>query len=203
MTNPGGPQDWPRPPEPQAQPPQPGAAAPSPYGAPPSPYGPPPGQGGPPPAAPPAPYGAPPGYGAPPAYAPPGGGYGYYGQPGGGLPLSSAGKRFGAYLLEAVLVVVTLVIGWLIWSLIIWGKGQTPAKQVLHMRCVDQSSGRLATWGTMALRELVGKAILANVTCGISTLVGAIMVLGESRQGVWDKIANTVVVDDPQDTLLR
>lgn len=145
--------------------------------------------------------------GGPPAYAPPGapyggyGGYGAYGGIGNRLPMSSAGKRFGAYLLEALLLMATLVIGWLVWSLCIWGRGQTPAKQLLHMRCVDQHSGQVAGWGTMALREIVGKAILANVTCGISTLVGAFMVLGESRQGVWDKIANTIVVDDPQDTL--
>ena len=33
-----------------------------------------------------------------------------------GMPLSSAGKRFGAYLLEGMLLVVTLGIGWLVWS---------------------------------------------------------------------------------------
>lgn len=184
MSNPGGPQDWPQPPQPQTAPqyqPQPQYQAQPQY-------------------QPQAQFPAPP-QGGPPAYAPPGGAYGAYGGYGNRLPMSSAGKRFGAYLLEALLIVVTLVIGWFIWSLIAWGKGQTPAKQLLHMRCVDQQSGAVAGWGTMALRELVGKAILGNVTCGISTIVGAVMILGESRQGVWDKLANTVVVDDPQDTL--
>jgi uncharacterized RDD family membrane protein YckC len=132
------------------------------------------------------PPGADPAYGAP---APPGGPV--------NAPLSSAGKRFGGYLLESLLLIVTLFIGWLIWSLIVWGKGQTPAKQLLGMRCVDVNTGQIAGWGTMALRELVGKVILGNVTFGITTLVSAFMILGESRQGIWDKIASTVVVDAP------
>ncbi|MDQ6697220.1 MAG: hypothetical protein M3Z46_07150, partial [Actinomycetota bacterium] len=43
----------------------------------------------------------------------------------GGAPRSSVGKRFGGYLLEGLLLVVTLGLGWLIWSLIVWNKGQT------------------------------------------------------------------------------
>jgi uncharacterized RDD family membrane protein YckC len=113
-----------------------------------------------------------------------------------GAPLSSAGKRFGAYLLEALLYIVTLGIGWLIWSLIIWGNGQTPAKALLKMRVVRTDTGQVATWGTMALRELVGKWLIGTVTLGITTLVSCFMILGESRQGVWDKVASTVVVDE-------
>lgn len=123
--------------------------------------------------------------------------------PGPGLPVVSNGKRFGAYLLEALLSIVTLGIGWLVWSLIIWGRGQTPAKQLLKMRCVDATTGRLATYGQMALRELVGKTVIAYFTCGLSTLVGAIMILADDQrhQALWDKIGTTVVVDDPYDSL--
>jgi uncharacterized RDD family membrane protein YckC len=194
MSMPGGPQDrlhQPAPPQDWPQPP--GAVGPPP----PYPQA---------PAAPqhPGPHPGPP-YGAPPGYAPPGGAYGSYGGYGGRLPESSAGRRFGAYLLDVLLLMVTLSIGWIIWSLVIWGKGQTPAKQLMHMRCVDLSTGAVAGWGTMALRELVGKVVIGNVTCGISTVVGGAMILGDGapRQALWDKIASTVVVDDPQDTLAR
>jgi uncharacterized RDD family membrane protein YckC len=148
------------------------------------------------------------GYQGPPPAAP---GYGTYpthpapmGGPGWGPPVSSAGRRFGAYLLDAVLILVTLFIGWLIWSLIIWSKGQSPAKSLLGMRCVRTDTGQAATWGTMALRELVGKMLLANFTFGITTLVSAIMILSDNdrREGLWDKIANTVVVDDPEGRLV-
>jgi uncharacterized RDD family membrane protein YckC len=112
-------------------------------------------------------------------------------------PLVSNGKRFGAFLLEAILVLLTLSIGWLIWSLIIWRDGLTPAKQLLGMRCMKAHTDRPATWGTMALREVVGKWLISNLTFGISTLVSAFMILvGEHRQGIWDLIATTVVVDE-------
>jgi hypothetical protein len=39
--------------------------------------------------------------------------------------------RLGAHLLEAVLAVLTLGLGWLIWSFIVWSKGTTPAHQIL------------------------------------------------------------------------
>ena len=118
---------------------------------------------------------------------------------GGGLRLTSNGKRFLSYLLEGLLVVVTLFIGWFIWWLIVWAKAQTPAKQLMKMRVVKFDENRPATYGEMALRELVGKVLLANFTFGISTLVGGIMILVDDtgRQAVWDKIAATTVVDDP------
>jgi uncharacterized RDD family membrane protein YckC len=115
-----------------------------------------------------------------------------------GLPISSAGKRFGAYLLEALLLLVTLGIGWLIWSLIVWASGQTPAKSLLGMRCVRLDTRRSATWGTMFLREFVGKGVLGGFTFGLTTIVSAFMILiGDAHEGIWDKLASTVVIDDP------
>jgi uncharacterized RDD family membrane protein YckC len=116
----------------------------------------------------------------------------------GGAPLSSAGLRLGSYLLEGVLIVVTLLIGWFIWALIVWAQGQTPAKQLLGMRCVRTDTAKAAGWGTMFLREVVGKGLLAIITFGITTLVSCFMILGQTRQGVWDKIASTVVVNDKE-----
>jgi uncharacterized RDD family membrane protein YckC len=140
----------------------------------------------------------PPSGGFAPPPAPTAAGFGAPGMPGGApaLQLTSRGKRFGAYLLEGLLVIVTLFIGWLIWSVIAWGKGQTPAKQVLGMRVVKLDERRPATMGEMALRELVGKFLLAMVP--FYTLVGAIFVLtDDNNQGLWDKIAGTTVVEDP------
>ena len=156
---------------------------------------------------------APAGYAPPPAPAPAFG----YGPPAGyngfqpavqgftvaGAPVSSAGKRFAAYLLEGILCLFTLFIGWLIWSAFSWSKGTTPAKSLLGMRCVRTDTGQAATWGQMALRELVGKGVLGMFTFGITTLVSCFMILGASRQGVWDKVATTTVVDDPNGLLVR
>lgn len=119
--------------------------------------------------------------------------------PGGGLPLSSAGKRFGAWLLDGVLIIVTLFIGWLIWWLIAMGKGQSPGKQLLKMRCVRVDENRVANYGEMVMREVVGKYLLGNITFGITTLVGGIQIIADDnkRQALWDKIAATTVVEDP------
>ncbi len=107
------------------------------------------------------------------------------------------GRRFLAYLLEVLLAVVTLFIGWIIWSLVVWGDGKTPAKQVMGMRCVKSDTGQPATWGTMFLREIVGKGVLGAITFSVTTVVSVFMILfGSERRGVWDHVAGTVVVDD-------
>lgn len=118
-----------------------------------------------------------------------------------GTQMSSLGKRFGAYLLDGLLVIVTLVIGWIIWDLIAWKNGQSPAKQILKMRCIDLNTGRSATWGKMFLREFIGKYIVAGA-CFILTIVSIVMIFGDTRQALWDKLAGTIVVDDPNDVAL-
>lgn len=160
-----------------------------------------------------APVGAPPqqGWQAPQGSYPQYGGYPQNGgfQPAavgftvGGAPVSSAGKRFGAYLLDSLLAIITLGIGWLIWSMIVWSKGTTPGKELLGMRCVRTDTGQAASWGTMAVRELVGKSLLGAISFGITSLVSCFMILGAARQGVWDKVATTTVVDDPAGRLLH
>ena len=115
--------------------------------------------------------------------------------------VSSIGKRLGQYLLEGLLMVVTLFIGWIIWSLIIWSKGQTPAMQCLGMRCVNQDTGATASWGTMFLREFVGKGLIfgliSALTFGIVSFVLLFMLCWDrNRQELWDKVASTLVVDN-------
>jgi uncharacterized RDD family membrane protein YckC len=117
-----------------------------------------------------------------------------YGVP--ALQVSSKGKRFGALLLDGLLMLVTLFIGWIIWNIVLWGKGQSPAKKLLKMRVVMKDEHRHATRGDMALREIVGKWLLGFVP--LYTLVsGIVLLVDDGAQAVWDKIAKTVVVDDP------
>lgn len=119
--------------------------------------------------------------------------------------LASKGRRFGAYLLEIPLVFVTLGIGYLVWMLIVWARGQTPAKQVLRMRVVRLEERRAAHWGWMAMRNFVlGVLIgfpLELIFSGLSILwllANAIALLVSSRnQALWDMMLKTVVVHDP------
>jgi uncharacterized RDD family membrane protein YckC len=89
------------------------------------------------------------------------------------LRYASFQHRFGAIVLDATLMVITLGIGWLIWSLIVWGEGQTPAKKILKLRTINFTNGRPATWGHMGIREAlipVSVSIASAVTGGIASI---------------------------------
>lgn len=116
------------------------------------------------------------------------------------VTVSSPGRRLGSHLLDLLLVVVTLGIGWVIWSMVTFGRAQSPAKSLLGLRVVDAATGRARTWGEMFLREVVIKGVLgiaSALTLGMVNFVGALMVTGATRQALWDRMAGTVVVDDP------
>ena len=117
-----------------------------------------------------------------------------------GVRLATPARRLGGYLLDLFFLLVTAIIGWLIWSLIVWKDGLTPAKQVLGMRVIKWETGRRAGWGTMALREFVGKFLVMGVIGIIpfASIVLSFMLLWDSkRQQLWDKIASTLVAYDP------
>ena len=120
--------------------------------------------------------------------------------------LSSRGQRFGAFLLEIPLAIVTLGIGYIIWALIVYSRGQTPAKQLLKMRVVNVEKRRAAGWLSMFAREWIFKGALPIglniITWGVGgtlwILIGGIMVLVNDRhQALWDRALKTVVVSDP------
>ena len=97
------------------------------------------------------------------------------------LTLATFQHRLGAYALDWALCFCTLGIGWMIWSLVTWGKGQTPAKQILKIRVYAETSRTPATWGHMAVREFltplaIGMAgfVLNAITLGIIGSLGYI-----------------------------
>jgi uncharacterized RDD family membrane protein YckC len=118
------------------------------------------------------------------------------------VPLASLGQRFGAYLLDVLLMFVTLVVGWLVWSCFTFSKGQSPAKAILGHRVVRQDTGQAAPWSDMFLRNLIlqfGLTLLSVLLLGIPLLVGGAMIFaGDLRQTAWDRMAGTRVVVDPQ-----
>jgi uncharacterized RDD family membrane protein YckC len=73
-------------------------------------------------------------------------------------PRASIQHRLGGNVLDGVLFLssfFTLFIGWIVWSLVVWGQGQTPAKQILKMRVYSIDTGKPATWGHMAVRQFL------------------------------------------------
>ena len=114
-----------------------------------------------------------------------------------GVTLASPAKRFGGWIVDALLVVVTLFVGYFVWSLISFTSGRTPGKQLLGMRYVHLDTGRAAGWGRTFLREVIAKAIvgvLCSLTFGIAYFW---LIWDRDNQELWDKVVGTVVVNDP------
>lgn len=127
--------------------------------------------------------------------------------------LATQGRRFAGFILDALLFVFTIAIGWLIWFLVIAGRGQTPAKQILRLRVVGED-GRTASYGWMLLREIAVKwvafivlnlvlaAVVGNAGTWVYVAAFAACALwcvwDANRQCLWDKLLRTLVVHDPE-----
>ena len=72
-----------------------------------------------------------------------------------GLRIATPQHRLGGLVLDGVLLLLTCGIGWIIWSLVIWKDGLTPAKQILKMRVISKPNYKPATWGNMAIRQFL------------------------------------------------
>jgi uncharacterized RDD family membrane protein YckC len=120
-----------------------------------------------------------------------------------GTELAPAGKRIGVFFLEILLVIVTLVIGYLIWTLFIaWPNGQTPGKQVTGMRIYHLQNRRAASWGQMFVRQFVGGIV--NGIFYIGWIVSFIFLFTDPlRRTVPDRIAGTVELNDPNKVLAK
>ena len=69
--------------------------------------------------------------------------------------LANPRHRLGGIILNLVFQGITFNIGWFIWSLVVWGQGQTPGHQILRMRVYSIDTGKPATWGHMAIRQFL------------------------------------------------
>ena len=61
-------------------------------------------------------------------------------------------RRFTAWVLEIVLISGTAYIGWFIWSLITWGKGQTPAQNLMRIISINETTSAPAKRPQMFIR---------------------------------------------------
>ena len=146
-------------------------------------------------------------------------------------PRASVQHRLGGNVLDVALLftsAITLFLGWLIWSLVLWGQGQTPAKQILKMRVYSIDTGKPATWGHMAVRQfLIPMAYSAlyipffiealavsvdssDLATGSVTILGSVVVFalqltdalwifrGDDRARLTDRWARTYVVNESQ-----
>ena len=134
-----------------------------------------------------------------------------------GTQLATPGRRIGAFFLAIPLVIITLGIGYLIWGLIVWPNGQTPALQVLGMRCFRPEDNRVAGFWWMALGEIVAGFCEGTPAGGAGTPAGGAAILGSiiglisfilmltrpDRKTIHDLVVGTVVLYDPGNVLSR
>ena len=104
---------------------------------------------------------------------------------------ASMGRVAAAYALAVLLFIVTLGVGYLVWSVVTWGEGQTPAQRILGLRCWRPETGHVANRGRMALRQLTGLALNGQALIGVFILLS-----GLREVSVGDVFARTVVLRD-------
>jgi uncharacterized RDD family membrane protein YckC len=115
-----------------------------------------------------------------------------------GVTIVSPGMRLVAYLLEGILVVVTLFIGWLIWAAITAGNGQTPAKKLLGQRVIRADGSSPVGFGTMLFMRGLIAGFIASIAITFTLGILLLMPFWDRRnQNIWDKVSGTLVVNDP------
>jgi uncharacterized RDD family membrane protein YckC len=134
-------------------------------------------------------------------------------------PLAPVTWRFLGFLLDLLLIVCTVFVGWLSWWIIVWDTGRTPAKSILHTRIVRSDNRQLPSFARMALREAIGKGVagLAGayglyklgdggtvprllLAAALAWLAMSVVsaLLDDNRRALWDVFSGTVVVLDPE-----
>ena len=120
----------------------------------------------------------------------------------GGVELASIARRLAARFLDSLIIVFTLYIGWLIWSFIVYGRGQSPGKQLvgIYAALIDEPERRLS-WGPTFFREFVIKGLLFGflfvfITSGIVWALDYLWALWDGsghNQTLHDKVVKSSV----------
>ena len=105
------------------------------------------------------------------------------------------GSRIKALLLTVVLVIVTLVVGWLVWSVLEWRRGSTASYRLTGLRVVRRSDGRPIG---------LARSIVRNGICCTLLLVPTIVACWPDRVGLRHGrlSARSVVAASPVDRSL-
>ena len=114
------------------------------------------------------------------------------------LQLATPQARLGAYLVDIGLLLVTFVVGWLIWSFFTWQTGQTPAKRLMRQVVIDARTGKQFTWVQMLLREFVLKGVAGGIassaTSGVTFVIDSLFIFREDRKTIHDMIIQSKVI---------
>ncbi len=114
----------------------------------------------------------------------------------------SAWARLGSSLLEPLLAMVTLGIGWIIWAFTLSGSGQTPGKKLLNQTVMDLDTGKPMKLGRMFwVRYFLG-SFVAGFAFTFTLGILIFMPFWDKRnQNIYDKISNSLVISTPKSVL--
>lgn len=126
----------------------------------------------------------------------------------------SLSQRASALLIDYLLVVLTVGIGWIVWATFTLDQGQTPAKQLLKMRVIRKDKEQAAGIGWMVLRELLLKMLVPLLVLfhwqffllvlAIWLAANLAYLLGKGdNQALWDKMLRTTVITDYENRFKR
>ena len=109
--------------------------------------------------------------------------------------LASVGRRLGALALDVLIMVITIGVVWLIWSLIVWGRGQTPGKQLVGIYAARiNAPEQPLSWGNTALREFVFKELLFGIL--LTIVSGGLAWLLDNLWALWDGSGHSQTLHD-------
>jgi RDD family len=103
------------------------------------------------------------------------------------------------------LLVATLVVGWLVWSVVEWRHGRTPSYRLLGLRVVRRSDDRPIGLGRSLLRSGICCPVMVVPTVVIGGVIGLCFAFGASppegllrqpRAAPWDLATATRVLDE-------
>jgi hypothetical protein len=122
-----------------------------------------------------------------------------------GRTASSFGRRLEAFAVGLLLFVVTLGIGWLVWSVVEWPNGRTPSYRILGLRVVRRSDEKVIGLGRSLVRSGICCPLLLLPTAVVCAVTGLCFALGASppdellskpRAAPWDWMTGTTVIDE-------
>lgn len=117
-----------------------------------------------------------------------------------GTELASVGRRIGAYFLAIVLFVVTLGVGYVVWGIVAWTKGTTPALQVLGCRLWLPDQQQVPGFWRSVLRNVVGY-VVENLIWIVSVVSFVLFLANSEHKSLHDMIGGTLVLHDPNKVL--
>jgi hypothetical protein len=120
------------------------------------------------------------------------------------LPAASFGVRSKALLLTPLLIIVTLGVGWLAWSVLEWWNGRTPSYRRTNLRVVRKSDGKPIGLVRSILREVCcAVLLLPTLIAGLFIALGFAMgasppegIFSQARSAPWDFLTRTEVVNE-------